>query len=384
MDDMKFSTVTDVWSFGVVLLEITSGGQLPYAELNGNAEVICGVMGGYRAKQPVGCSDPLFAVMMQCWSDTPSNRPSFDHLVDMLEMMSTDTNSAPAFGAATTSTSTTSNDPAAIAAGVGADAAFGDAAMQRKPRRVSFEAEINNYGSSVSNIKAEAAHQTGGNNTAQKSAERSSGQVYQNGLAKAFETSFAFERSVSQAQPAWSVPLSFSNLAYLMYLHRMCFSRIARTIALCSYVRSAIVLSCRPVEHHDFESVGEGYATRGVKRPGSIGGTESLPSGGVGGDGGGTGGRDHPLDRISSAYANFGGAGEGGAYMDAVSVAGPGAGGAGAGNGSNGSAYMEVAGTSTHEIVEEGDVGGVCHGGDTLSSSVTVAIDGTSFASYSI
>lgn len=53
MQTMRFSEASDVWSFGVVMLEIWTGGGKPYDGLN-NAEVITRVQGGYRAPKPSG------------------------------------------------------------------------------------------------------------------------------------------------------------------------------------------------------------------------------------------------------------------------------------------------------------------------------------------
>jgi hypothetical protein len=63
MENMKFSTTTDVWSYGVVLLEIVMGGATPYPELDGNEAVMSKIMSGYRTPQPAGCTDQIYAIM---------------------------------------------------------------------------------------------------------------------------------------------------------------------------------------------------------------------------------------------------------------------------------------------------------------------------------
>lgn len=84
MQTMRFSEASDVWSFGVVMLEIWTGGGKPYDGLN-NAEVITRVQGGYRAPKPSGCGNEIYDVMLQCWSATPSDRPTFAQAVSMLQ-----------------------------------------------------------------------------------------------------------------------------------------------------------------------------------------------------------------------------------------------------------------------------------------------------------
>lgn len=86
IETMKFSTATDIWSYGVVLLEITTGGTRPY-NAKKNQEVIASVQGGYRAPRPeAGCSPELYnEVMLKCWDADPKVRPSFHELIAILQ-----------------------------------------------------------------------------------------------------------------------------------------------------------------------------------------------------------------------------------------------------------------------------------------------------------
>ena len=54
-----------------------------------NAAVISQVQGGYRAEQPMLCSDEVYAIMLKCWSAKPADRPNFVQLATMLEGVDT-------------------------------------------------------------------------------------------------------------------------------------------------------------------------------------------------------------------------------------------------------------------------------------------------------
>ena len=80
MESMRFSTATDVWSFGVLLLEIFHDGARPYDEMD-NETVISRVLSGYRAARPQNCSTEVYtAIMMPCWNSDHRARPGFSEL----------------------------------------------------------------------------------------------------------------------------------------------------------------------------------------------------------------------------------------------------------------------------------------------------------------
>ena len=84
MQTMRFATTSDVWSFGIVIVEIFTNGGKPYAGMD-NAAVIRDVQAGHRNAQPTSCPDALYAVLLRCWDATPSARPTFSELVDEVE-----------------------------------------------------------------------------------------------------------------------------------------------------------------------------------------------------------------------------------------------------------------------------------------------------------
>ena len=91
MQTMRFSEASDVWSFGITLVEVFTDGGKPYAGM-ANAAVISQVQGGYRAPQPTLCTDAVYAIMLRCWSAKPADRPTFVQLTSVLEDVAGDGN----------------------------------------------------------------------------------------------------------------------------------------------------------------------------------------------------------------------------------------------------------------------------------------------------
>jgi len=80
----KFSIKSDVWSFGILLVEVVTYGRIPYPGMT-NAEVLQQVERGYRMPAPVDCNELLYAIMLDCWKSEPKERPTFETLQWRLE-----------------------------------------------------------------------------------------------------------------------------------------------------------------------------------------------------------------------------------------------------------------------------------------------------------
>ncbi|XP_008851538.1 high affinity nerve growth factor receptor isoform X2 [Nannospalax galili] len=69
----KFSTESDVWSFGVVLWEIFTYGKQPWYQLS-NTEAIECITQGRELERPRACPPDVYAVMRGCWQREPHQR----------------------------------------------------------------------------------------------------------------------------------------------------------------------------------------------------------------------------------------------------------------------------------------------------------------------
>nr|KAF6401730.1 megakaryocyte-associated tyrosine kinase [Rousettus aegyptiacus] len=79
----KFSSKSDVWSFGVLLWEVFSYGRAPYPKMS-LKEVTEAVEKGYRMEPPEGCPGPVHTLMGSCWEAEPARRPTFRKLAEKL------------------------------------------------------------------------------------------------------------------------------------------------------------------------------------------------------------------------------------------------------------------------------------------------------------
>uniref|UniRef100_A0A8C5HUK5 Tyrosine-protein kinase n=1 Tax=Gouania willdenowi TaxID=441366 RepID=A0A8C5HUK5_GOUWI len=72
----KFSSKSDVWSFGITMWEAFSYGGKPYRKMKG-PEVIRFIETENRLECPAGCPEPMYTLMKECWTYAHESRPDF-------------------------------------------------------------------------------------------------------------------------------------------------------------------------------------------------------------------------------------------------------------------------------------------------------------------
>ncbi|XP_012553733.2 ephrin type-A receptor 4-A-like isoform X1 [Hydra vulgaris] len=80
----KFTSASDMWSYGVLLWEIVSYGERPYWDW-GNYLVLERINSGYRLPPPMGCPKIIHNLMLRCWEKDHLMRPKFSEVVSLLE-----------------------------------------------------------------------------------------------------------------------------------------------------------------------------------------------------------------------------------------------------------------------------------------------------------
>ncbi|XP_008289823.1 tyrosine-protein kinase transmembrane receptor ROR2 [Stegastes partitus] len=110
----KFSTDSDIWSYGVLLWETFSYGLQPYCGYS-NQDVIEMVRSHQLLPCPDDCPAWIYTLMLECWSEFPARRPRFKDIHARLrswESLSNYNSSAQTSGTSnTTQTSSLSTSP---------------------------------------------------------------------------------------------------------------------------------------------------------------------------------------------------------------------------------------------------------------------------------
>lgn len=88
LESKIFTSQSDVWSFGILMWEITSLGQQPYAVLD-NRKVIEYVCAGNKLSKPRNCPDKLYELMLSCWNAV-KQRPKFRLCLETIRTLNFD------------------------------------------------------------------------------------------------------------------------------------------------------------------------------------------------------------------------------------------------------------------------------------------------------
>ncbi|XP_057176172.1 tyrosine-protein kinase Tec [Triplophysa rosa] len=79
----KYSSKSDVWSFGVLMWEVFTEGKMPF-EHNSNHEVVMMVMQGHRLYRPRKTSPHIYGIMQMCWMERADERPKFSQISEKI------------------------------------------------------------------------------------------------------------------------------------------------------------------------------------------------------------------------------------------------------------------------------------------------------------
>ncbi|XP_043546762.1 platelet-derived growth factor receptor alpha [Chiloscyllium plagiosum] len=82
--DNLYTSLSDVWSYGILLWEIFSLGGTPYPGMMVDSNFYNKIKSGYRMTKPEHASSDVYDLMVKCWNSEPEKRPSFTHLAEIV------------------------------------------------------------------------------------------------------------------------------------------------------------------------------------------------------------------------------------------------------------------------------------------------------------
>lgn len=86
----EYSVKVDVYSFGIMCWQLYTC-KVPYVDIPGSVLALAeAVLSGHRPEIPDDCPTLFAKIMRRCWHESAPRRPSFEDIVQLLEMELTD------------------------------------------------------------------------------------------------------------------------------------------------------------------------------------------------------------------------------------------------------------------------------------------------------
>ncbi|XP_049304662.1 tyrosine-protein kinase Fer isoform X5 [Bactrocera dorsalis] len=82
----KYTSLCDVWSYGILMWEIFSKGDTPYSGMS-NSRARERIDAGYRMPTPENTPPEMYRLMLKCWCAEAEARPHFDEIYNVVDAL---------------------------------------------------------------------------------------------------------------------------------------------------------------------------------------------------------------------------------------------------------------------------------------------------------
>ncbi|XP_054726150.1 tyrosine-protein kinase Fer isoform X6 [Anastrepha obliqua] len=82
----KYTSLCDVWSYGILMWEIFSKGDTPYSGMS-NSRARERIDAGYRMPAPENTPPEMYRLMLKCWAAEAEARPHFDEIYNVVDAL---------------------------------------------------------------------------------------------------------------------------------------------------------------------------------------------------------------------------------------------------------------------------------------------------------
>ncbi|XP_018802584.1 PREDICTED: tyrosine-protein kinase Fer isoform X4 [Bactrocera latifrons] len=82
----KYTSLCDVWSYGILMWEIFSKGDTPYSGMS-NSRARERIDAGYRMPTPENTPPEMYRLMLKCWCAEAESRPHFDEIYNVVDAL---------------------------------------------------------------------------------------------------------------------------------------------------------------------------------------------------------------------------------------------------------------------------------------------------------
>lgn len=85
LQNLTFTSQSDIWSYGILLWEIFSSGGQPYSNLF-DEEVKESILSYQILSKPENCPKSIYKIMCKCWNPVPGKRLSLGNVKSSLQL----------------------------------------------------------------------------------------------------------------------------------------------------------------------------------------------------------------------------------------------------------------------------------------------------------